>query len=42
MNVALKRWFSVFLVAFGFVVLLGADPALAELQPKDQHRQLFE
>ena len=37
-----KRWFSVLLVAFGVVMLLGADPALAEALPKDQHRQLFE
>ena len=42
MSIDLKRWFSFFLVAFGVVVLLGADPAFAESLPKDQHRQLFE
>ena len=42
MSVDLRRWFSVLLVAFGVVVLLGADPAFAESLPKDQHRQLFE
>ena len=42
MSVALKRWLSLLVAAFGVVVFLGADPALAESLPKDQHRQLFE
>ena len=42
MSVALKRWLSLLVAAFGVVLLLGADPAQAESLPKDQHRQLFE